>query len=91
MMTFIIILTIIGIIVLIVPVYNIVDPVIKATYKDEMLTLHRKSGDEEKYLGDCTCWQTYPDMYDVNTLGERRLYRYWSLCRRSENGIWELN
>lgn len=66
------------------------DPVVSATYSNnEVLTLIHKSGRVEKYHGSCTVWTTYPDMYDVGTLGEGRLYRYWKLCNHSKNGAYE--
>lgn len=75
--------------VLVVPIQRAIDPVVKATYEGELLTLYHKSGKQEKYWGECTVWQTDPDMYDVGLFEESRLYRYWSLCQRSTDNTWE--
>lgn len=61
------------------------DPILVASYRNRILTLIHKSNKVEKYHGSCTCWSTYPDMYEVGVMDEGRLYRYWKLCNIRKN------
>jgi hypothetical protein len=58
---------------------------LKATYKDEILSLWYSDRTKEHYKGDCTVWHEYPMMKRCSTSQEYYLHNIWEYIETHGN------